>query len=141
MQEKTEKKVTLKPSQPAEDVLGVPSDFRKNSAGRLLIKKLMERIKDLDDQKFPSNPCFCLDGLCRLKAEKCKGISWKELVARSPEFFVRECHGIFLCWLMLSQPFFFSGLGERHIRNGMKRQHSDCFSMFQHHSEDVSFSS
>lgn len=121
-QKKNKKVMPKKTAQPAENVIGVPGDFRKNNAGRLLIKNMMQRLKDLDDQKFPDNLCFSHEGVCRLKSEKCKNVSWKELVARSPEFFVRECHGILFC-----SPLFFSGSGERHIRNNNIQNISDNF--------------
>eukprot|EP00435_Cladocopium_sp_Y103_P044906 s578_g12.t1 len=86
-EKKTKKKVTAKKIvQPAEDVIGVPADFRKNQAGRVLIKTMMERLKDLDDSKFPNNLCFTLEGKCRLKAEKYAKIT-------KPEEWGKAVHG------------------------------------------------
>jgi len=74
----------------SEAIKCVPDNFRRNSTGRQLIKETMQRLHAKDSKENAKNPAFDSDGKCRLKVAECSGVTWTDILARSPEYFMRK---------------------------------------------------
>ena len=68
-----------------------PENFRRNAAGRSLIRDTLKEIL-LDDLKAnKKNPIFSLgDDMCRLKVPECQGVTFDEVVDSCPDFFITK---------------------------------------------------
>lgn len=73
------------------DAAFVAENFRKNGAGRQLIRTTLSKLRERDLEKFPSNPLFTPGTEeCRLKVAECQGVTWTDLLNRAPEYFTKQ---------------------------------------------------
>ena len=68
----------------------LPENFRKNDAGRRLIRQTMRRMFDLDMAAFKDRPLFDNMGLCRLQFDDCHGVKWSSMMEKAHEYFNLE---------------------------------------------------
>lgn len=82
------KRNILKKANAKESISCVAENFRRNAAGRLLIKQTMQKVLDADQANFTKNPFFDpLTGACLINVPECKGMTWQHILDRSPEYF------------------------------------------------------
>lgn len=59
-----------------EEIEMTPENFRRTNAGEVLMKQTMIALRKLDMEKFPNQPLWTEDDLCKFQRGKCHGISF-----------------------------------------------------------------
>ena len=81
---KTTAKVDQASQEGSDSRHAVPANFRRNNAGRQLIRNVFTAQNQLDKEKNPNNPVFHegIEGMCRLKHQRAQGVTFGEVRER-----------------------------------------------------------
>lgn len=80
----------------AKTITFMEENCTRTADGRVLVEQMMVRLKQMEQRNFPDHsPVFDQDGKCQVRHDKCKGVSWEDILANAFSYMCAEylsCH-------------------------------------------------